>query len=96
MRRLGWRATLPRSALLTAVPTPTEREPSTKAAGRTRNVIFSQVAAQNGGHSDGALYWKAYAQNKLGKMKAALDTCAELGRSFASSSWIHECGALDI
>jgi hypothetical protein len=58
--------------------------------------IFSQVAAQNSGHADGALYWKAYAQNKLGQAKTALETCAELGRSFPSSSWIHECGALEI
>jgi hypothetical protein len=29
-------------------------------------------------------------------MKAALDTCAELGRKFPASKWIHECGALEI
>ena len=58
--------------------------------------IFTKVARQQGEHSDGALYWKAYAQNKLGQVKAALETCAELGRDFSTSSWIHECGALEI
>ena len=58
--------------------------------------IFAKVASQHGVHADGALYWKAYAQNKQGQVKPALDTCAELGRDFATSSWNHECGALEI
>jgi hypothetical protein len=58
--------------------------------------IFAKVAGQHGEHSDGALYWKAYAENKQGQVKAALDTCAELARDFPASNWIHECGALQI
>ena len=58
--------------------------------------IFSKVAVQRGEHSDGALYWKAYAENKMGQAKLALDTCLVLGRDFPRSSWIHECGALEI
>jgi hypothetical protein len=58
--------------------------------------IFSKVAVEHGEHSDGALYWKAYAENKMGQAKLALDTCAVLGRDFPASSWIHECGALGI
>jgi hypothetical protein len=58
--------------------------------------IFTKVAAEHDSHVDGALYWKAYAENKLGQAKTALDTCAELGRAFPASSWIHECGALEI
>jgi hypothetical protein len=58
--------------------------------------IFSKVAADHGAQGDGALYWKAYAENKLGQAKPALETCAELGRAFPASSWIHECGALEI
>jgi hypothetical protein len=57
---------------------------------------FTKVTTQHGGQADGALYWKAYAQNKQGQAKAALDTCAELGRDFSSSNWVHECGALEI
>lgn len=58
--------------------------------------IFNKVAAEHGGRADGALYWKAYAQNKQGQGKAAMETCAGLGRTYASSSWVHECGALEI
>jgi hypothetical protein len=58
--------------------------------------IFAKVASQQGHHSDGALYWKAYAENKQGQAGSALDACAELHRSFPSSSWVHECGALEI
>jgi len=58
--------------------------------------IFSKVANERGEHADGALYWRAYAENKMGQAKVALDTCAVLRRDFAASSWIHECGALAI
>ena len=58
--------------------------------------FFSGVVRQQGEHSDGALYWKAYAQNKLGQVKAALETCGELRHDFSTSSWIDECGALEI
>jgi hypothetical protein len=58
--------------------------------------IFTLVVAQHGEHAEGALYWKAYAQNKLGHGNAALATCAELRRDFSASNWVHECGALEI
>ena len=58
--------------------------------------IFTKVATQHGQHFDGALYWKAYAQNKQGQGNAALGTCAELRRDFPTSDWVHECGALEI
>ena len=58
--------------------------------------IFAMIASQHGDHSDGALYWKAYAENKQGHTKPALATCAELGTAFPTSSWNHECGALEI
>jgi hypothetical protein len=58
--------------------------------------IFAMVAGQHGGLSDGALYWKAYAENKQDKRKPALATCTELSHAFPTSSWIHECGALEI
>jgi len=58
--------------------------------------IFAKVAGAHGEHKDGALYWQAYAENKQGQTGKALDTCANLGREFPGSSWIHECGALEI
>jgi hypothetical protein len=58
--------------------------------------IFAKVANGHGEHADGALYWEAYAENKQGHANHALETCTELGREFPGSSWIHECGALEI
>lgn len=58
--------------------------------------IFTLVVAQHGEHAEGSLYWKAYAQNKLGHGNEALATCAELRRDFSTSNWVHECGALEI
>jgi hypothetical protein len=58
--------------------------------------IFDRVAKEQGSHAAGALYWKAYAQEKGGQSKLALDTCVELRHSRPSSSWIEECGALEI
>ena len=58
--------------------------------------IFASVADQKGEHADGALYWKAYAENKQGHTQSALATCVELGRDYPKSLWIEECGALEI
>jgi VWFA-related protein len=58
--------------------------------------IFAKVVQQHGDHADGALYWKAYAENKQGKAKPALKTCVELRREFPKSRWMDECGALEI
>jgi hypothetical protein len=58
--------------------------------------IFTQVAGQNGAHADGALYWKAYAENKQGQSAQALSSCGQLRQAHAGSSWIDECGALEI
>jgi len=58
--------------------------------------IFARVAARGGNHTEGALYWKAYAQNKQGQSDTALDTCGSLRRDHPSSSWVEECGALEI
>ena len=58
--------------------------------------IFGRVVAANGEHAAGALYWKAYAQNKLGQGDKAVETCRSLRTQFAGSSWIDDCGALEI
>lgn len=57
--------------------------------------IFGRVNA-NGEHAAGALYWKAYAQNKLGQGDKAVETCRSLRTQFAGSSWVDDCGALEI
>jgi hypothetical protein len=58
--------------------------------------IFTRVAAQSASHADGALYWKAYAENKEGQSETALNTCGSLRRDHPGSSWLEECGALEI
>jgi hypothetical protein len=59
-------------------------------------VIFSEVAALKGERADASIYWKAYAQNKEGKPAIALATCKGLRQAYSHSSWINECGALEI
>jgi len=58
--------------------------------------IFSRIAAQGSAHADGALYWKAYAENKQGQGATALETCGALRRDHPGSNWIEDCGALEI
>jgi tetratricopeptide (TPR) repeat protein len=57
---------------------------------------FSASAAENGPRADGALYWKAYALNKLGRREEALATLAELRKSYASSRWLDDAKALEL
>jgi HEAT repeat protein len=58
--------------------------------------LFDRVAQMHGEHSEGALYWKAYAEKKEGQPANALNTCGELRKKFPSSRWLNECGALEI
>jgi len=57
---------------------------------------FNQVVELHGRRNDGALYWKAYAQNKLGQRTEALATLAELNKSFPQSRWINDAKALEV
>jgi hypothetical protein len=57
---------------------------------------FKQLADMNGPQTDAALYWKAYAQNRMGKRDTALATIADLKRRFPQSRWQKDAGALEI
>jgi HEAT repeat protein len=57
---------------------------------------FAQLADLNGPQSDAALYWKAYAQNRMGKRDKALGTIADLKRRFPQSRWQKDASALEI
>jgi len=57
---------------------------------------FAEVARASGAQADAALYWKAYAQNKLGKREAALATIADLKQRFPQSRWQKDAAALEI
>lgn len=58
--------------------------------------LFDRVAQMHGEHAEGALYWKAYAENKEGQPANALNTCGELRKGYPKSRWLDECGALEI
>jgi hypothetical protein len=57
---------------------------------------FKQLADMNGPQTDAALYWKAYAQNRMGKRDSALSTIADLKRRFPQSRWQKDATALEI
>jgi HEAT repeat protein len=57
---------------------------------------FNRLIEMKTNRSDAALYWKAYAQNKLGQRGEALTTLAELEKSFRESRWIKDAKALEI
>jgi HEAT repeat protein len=58
--------------------------------------LFDRVAQMHGEHAEGALYWKAYVENKEGQSASALGTCGELRKAHPKSRWVDECGALEI
>ncbi len=58
--------------------------------------LFDRVAGMHGEHAEGALYWKAYAENKEGQPASALSSCGELRKTYPKSHWLDECGALEI
>ncbi|HMD31886.1 MAG TPA: tetratricopeptide repeat protein, partial [Candidatus Acidoferrales bacterium] len=57
---------------------------------------FDQVIQMHGKRADAALYWKAWAQNKLGKRQDALATLGELKRTAPQSRWMNDGKALEI
>jgi hypothetical protein len=57
---------------------------------------FDQLAQLNGPQTDAALYWKAYAENRLGKRDTALASIAELKRRFPQSRWQKDASALEL
>src|SRR5438445_4963620 len=57
---------------------------------------FAELVKLNGPQTDAALYWKAYAENRLGKKAAALATIAEVKNKFPQSRWKKDAEALEI
>jgi HEAT repeat protein len=56
--------------------------------------IFSSIAQGKGSRADGALYWQAYAENRLGRRNEALATLASLRQQYPSSDWQNDAEAL--
>ena len=57
---------------------------------------FSQVIDEHGAHAEGALYWKAYAQNRLGQRPEAILTLETLRRTYPKSRWLDDAQALEV
>jgi len=57
---------------------------------------FEQVIQMHGPRTDGALYWKAYALNKLGRREEALSALTTLEKSYAQSRWNNDAKALEV
>jgi TolA-binding protein len=56
---------------------------------------FDSAILQEPTHADGALYWKAYALNRLGKRDDALAALAQLRKDFATSAWLKDAQVLE-
>ena len=96
----------PTSTLVPAVPAKPDDQARKLCADGTRAIdqgrwadavkIFTEVASQHGDHADAALYWKAYAEDKLDQWKPSQDSCKDLRINYPRSRWIEDCGALEV
>ena len=57
---------------------------------------FKELADMNGPQTDAALYWKAYAENRMGRRDSALTTITDLKRRFAQSRWLKDASVLEL
>jgi hypothetical protein len=57
---------------------------------------FDRVIAAKSARADGALYWKAYALNRLGRRDDAIAAVATLRRDYPSSRWLNDAQALEV
>ena len=57
---------------------------------------FTRAAQMNGSRQDGALYWMAYALNKLNRRTEALNVIEGLKKGHPSSRWLNDAKALEI
>lgn len=57
---------------------------------------FDDLAKQGGPRADASQYWKAYAQNRMGRRDEALASIAALRKSHPSSRWVNDAGALEV
>lgn len=57
---------------------------------------FNAVIDGKAARADGALYWKAYALNRVGRKDDALAAIAQLRRDYASSHWLNDAQALEV
>jgi tetratricopeptide (TPR) repeat protein len=58
--------------------------------------VFDRVVAARSPRADGALYWKAYALNRLGRRDEAIATIAALRRDYPKSRWLDDAQVLEV
>lgn len=59
-------------------------------------ISFDRVVEAKGKKADGALYWKAYALDKLGRVPLVSATCMQLQTAYPSSPWNKDCAVLTV
>lgn len=57
---------------------------------------FDRVIAAKTDRTDGALYWKAYALNRIGRRDEALASLATLRHDYPNSRWLNDAQALEV
>lgn len=57
---------------------------------------FNRAIDDKSPRAEGALYWRAYAENKLGRSKDALATLAELQKTYPNGRWSEDAKALQV
>lgn len=57
---------------------------------------FDAVIEARNPRADGAMYWKAYSQHKLGRRDQALATLAQLQKEHPQSRWLSDAKALEV
>ncbi len=58
--------------------------------------LFGEFAALKGPRTDAGLYWKAYAQNRLGQRAESLQTLAELIKAYPASRYLQQARVLEV
>lgn len=58
--------------------------------------LFTELAQIKGARTDAALYWRAYALDRMGQKAEALAAAAELIKSYPSSKWLNDARALEL
>jgi TolA-binding protein len=57
---------------------------------------MDKVIGAKAPRADGAYYWKAYAQAKLGRTSDAMKSLADLHRNYPKSAWLNDAKALEV
>jgi len=67
-------------------------------SGKLQSAIekLNTIISEHGAHAEGALYWKAYAENRLGQRSDALEALQTLRRTFPQSRWLDDAKALEV